>query len=394
MSQGTIPSDKIRENLRAELESTQEAYHQLLADVPDNAWELPTSNPAWNVRQLLNHIIMAHKYLPQDIKMIRSGRMMAPPAWLFNWLNIYITRWQAHGQDRDGLIAKYDAAHDTIIALLETIQPNEWELQGPYPAINNNLGGNQTIADMFHYLTIHFHEHAMDVSAAIAPKPTPSDSNSTLIEGTTLQPIKDNASMNEPFQQKDSGFLTYPTGGWRKAMFKYPVYLWRLGFGPLMGKLFVLITTTGRKSGLPRRTLTEYHSLNGKKYTPSGFGRRAQWYKNIEVDPHITIQTDAGTEGVIAVRVTEDSEVLELVDVMEKKDGVAMRNLYLNALEIEPTPEDILAKKDRMYWLRFDPTDEPTPPPQNADLVWIWPVTAVVTLLSILILKKLLRISS
>ena len=197
--------------------------------------------------------------------------------------------------------------------------------------------------------------------------------------------------MNESFQQKDSGFLTYPTGGWRKAMFKYPVYLWRLGLGPLMGKIMVLMTTTGRKSGLPRRTLTEYHRLNGKKYAPSGFGSRSQWYKNIEADPHVTIQTEDGAERVIAVRVTEDDEILALMDVMIKKDGTAMRDLYLNALEIEPTPEDILAKKDRIYWLRFDPTDEPTPPPQEADLMWVWPITAVFTLLAILILRKLTR---
>jgi hypothetical protein len=172
MKDEKLVADDIRENLRTELEATRKAYHQLLADAPDDAWELPTSNPAWNVRQLLSHIIMAHKYLPQDIKMIRAGRMMMPPAWLFNWLNIYITRWQARGQDRDGLAAKYDTAHNSVIALLETIQPNEWELIGPYPAINDNLSGKQNIADMFHYLTIHFHEHEADVRKAIQKRMT------------------------------------------------------------------------------------------------------------------------------------------------------------------------------------------------------------------------------
>ena len=35
--------------------------------------------------------------------------------------------------------------------------------------------------------------------------------------------------MTGNFQQKDSGFFTYPVGGWRMAMFKWPVQLWRLG---------------------------------------------------------------------------------------------------------------------------------------------------------------------
>ena len=185
--------------------------------------------------------------------------------------------------------------------------------------------------------------------------------------------------------QKDSGFLTYPTSGWRRAMFKWPVQLWRLGLGPWLGRLFILITHTGRKSGLPRRTLVELHRIDGKTYAPSGFGRRSQWYRNIEVDPRVTIQTAAGTESCIAIRVTNDKEMLALLHEMGASAGQGILKRYLKSLDIEPTDADILAKKDRIYWLRFDPTDEPTPLPLKADLIWVWPLlglmTAVVALL-------------
>ena len=82
------------------------------------------------------------------------------------------------------------------------------------------------------------------------------------------------------FQQKDQGFLTYPSSGWQKALFKWPVHLWRLGLAPLIGHHMVLITQTGRKSGLPRRTMTELYLVEGKRYAPCAFGRRAQWYRN------------------------------------------------------------------------------------------------------------------
>ena len=116
--------------------------------------------------------------------------------------------------------------------------------------------------------------------------------------------------MNEAFVQKDQGFLTYPSNGWRRAMFRWPVQLWRLGLGPVIGRFMVLISHTGRKSGLTRRTMTELHVVNGKKYAPSGFGRRAQWYRNIEADPRVTIQTADGAESAIARRVTDDDELL------------------------------------------------------------------------------------
>jgi len=193
--------------------------------------------------------------------------------------------------------------------------------------------------------------------------------------------------MSEKFQQKDQGFLTYPTGGWRKAMFKWPVQLWRLGLGPIIGHQMVLISQTGRKSGLTRRTMTELHVVNGKRYAPSGFGRRSQWYRNIEADPRVTIQTASGAESVIASRVTDDDELLSLMDLGDPLNLVMLRS-FLDSLDIEPTEEDILAKKDRIYYLRFDPTDEPTPPPLPADLVWLWPAALFALFTAWLLTRK------
>ena len=170
-------------------------------------------------------------------------------------------------------------------------------------------------------------------------------------------------------------------------MFKWPVQLWRLGLGPLMGHHMVLITQTGRKSGLPRRTMTELYRINGRKYAPSGFGRRAQWYRNIEADPRVTIQMAEGAESMRAVRVVEDEELLRIMEAVQGRSE-AMYRLHLSSLEIEPTTEDILAKKDRIYWLRFDLTDEHTPLPLPADLVWVWPAAVVVVVLAWILAKR------
>lgn len=180
----------------------------------------------------------------------------------------------------------------------------------------------------------------------------------------------------QAYQQKNEGILTYPTSRWRKAMFKWPIHLWRLGLAPIIGHNMVLITHTGRKTGLPRRTMTELHLKNGRKYAPCAFGTRAQWFRNIQADPRVTIQTAAGTESVFSTRITSDEEILALMDYTHPINRIMILR-YMDALDIEPTPEDILAKKDRIYWIRFDPTDEPTPPPLPADLVWLWPAALI-----------------
>jgi hypothetical protein len=37
----------------------------------------------------------------------------------------------------------------------------------------------------------------------------------------------------------------------------------------------------------------------------------------------------------------------------------------------------VIAKKDRIYWIRFDPTDQPTPAPLENDLVWVLPLALI-----------------
>ena len=189
--------------------------------------------------------------------------------------------------------------------------------------------------------------------------------------------------MVEGHRQSDHGILTYPSSGWRRALFKWPVYLWRLGLAPFIGHHMVLISHTGRKSGLPRHTMTELHTIAGRKYAPSGFGRRSQWVRNIEVDPRVTIQTAAGTESVLARRVVDEGEILSLMEAIEQRSKF-FYNHYLDALGIKPNENDILAKKDRIYWFRFDPRDVPTPPPLPADLTWLWLVAVVPVFLVLL----------
>ncbi len=174
---------------------------------------------------------------------------------------------------------------------------------------------------------------------------------------------------NTPGMPTFETYLHSPLG---KLFFKMPILLWRLGLQPIVGQLFVLITETGRKSGLPRRTVTEYHVLNGKVWVPCALGEKAQWYRNLAANPHATIQTSRGTEHVLARRITDDDELLAIYRDMHRSYESTFWEYYLKTLGIQDTPEEFLAKKDRVYLVLFEPTPEPTPPPLKADLVWVW----------------------
>ncbi len=81
-------------------------------------------------------------------------------------------------------------------------------------------------------------------------------------------------------------------GIWR-ALARAPIWLYRLGLGGLLGRRFLLLEHRGRKSGRVYRTVIEvikHDETTGAYYVVSGFGKRSDWFKNIQVHPDVTIQ--------------------------------------------------------------------------------------------------------
>jgi deazaflavin-dependent oxidoreductase (nitroreductase family) len=76
---------------------------------------------------------------------------------------------------------------------------------------------------------------------------------------------------------------------------------------PLTGSLMVL-RTKGRRSGLRREAPLGYLVLDGYVYCCAGFGRRTQWFRNIEADPHVEVLLPTIAVAGIAEEVTDPAE--------------------------------------------------------------------------------------
>jgi deazaflavin-dependent oxidoreductase (nitroreductase family) len=162
--------------------------------------------------------------------------------------------------------------------------------------------------------------------------------------------------------------LPYPSG-LVKWLYKTPILLYRLGLGFLVGRLFMIMTTVGRKSGQPRRTAIEFHEHKGRRYVFSAWGTKADWYRNIEANPRITIQTWRGADSALARRVASDAELAEAFAFA--MSNPTMRKVMQSA-GFDLTLEGFLAKKECFTFVTFDPTDRPTPEPLRSDLTWVW----------------------
>ncbi len=61
--------------------------------------------------------------------------------------------------------------------------------------------------------------------------------------------------------------------------------LYAIGLGRLIGGIILLLTTTGRKSGLKRVTPLQYEKIGGDYYVGAARGVKADWVRNILAFP-------------------------------------------------------------------------------------------------------------
>lgn len=168
--------------------------------------------------------------------------------------------------------------------------------------------------------------------------------------------------------------VPYPDDPAMRALFRAPLLLYRLGLGPLVGQLFMVVTTTGRKSGLPRRAMVEYQRYGDKKVAIAAWPD-SDWYRNLQADPRATIQTADGVEHVVVRRVTDEAELADVYDNTYAKAGEELRQIWA-AMGIELDRESFLANREAFHLLLFQPVrgeQHDAQPPLAEDLLWVWP---------------------
>ncbi len=158
-----------RENLRIEIEETKEAFHQLLESIPDEAFGLPSGNPAWTIGEVLYHMSIAPRMLGTDVKMILNQNWfyrLIPaiiPKSLFDWMNKILTKYGARNLTREFLAAEYDKAHLATIKALNEVKELDFKKKLNYPDWDPLLSGKVTLERLFHYIKLHFDVHAAQI---------------------------------------------------------------------------------------------------------------------------------------------------------------------------------------------------------------------------------------
>ncbi len=94
-----------------------------------------------------------------------------------------------------------------------------------------------------------------------------------------------------------------------------PRMAYRIGLGPLIGRLVLLLTTTGRKSGLARTTPLQYETLDGLTWVISSRGEKADWVRNLRADPHAHVQIGDRDFAAQAELITDPARIADVLEV-------------------------------------------------------------------------------
>jgi hypothetical protein len=167
----------VRQQLNQEMEDTRLAFHRLLDQVPPEAYRLASDNPAWTIGEVLYHMSLAPRLIGTDVRMISGqGRLsqLIPrlvPRSLFDWLNVWVTRFGARNISREHLARSYDQAHAAASRALASISDDDFGKSLNYPGWDPLLSGEVTLHRLFSYIKLHFDAHAEQIRACLPADP-------------------------------------------------------------------------------------------------------------------------------------------------------------------------------------------------------------------------------
>lgn len=185
--------------------------------------------------------------------------------------------------------------------------------------------------------------------------------------------------------KNESGSMTYPRKGTlNRLLFKGPLIWWRMGLGSILsheamsGSKMLVLTTWGRKSNMPRHTMLSYSIFKDNEYVASGWGDQTDWYKNFVENPSVTVQVGRKVYSAHARRVTDKNEFEGVGESLFESGGDSHFSSWLESMEIEHELQDLIAKRERVYFVGLDQNDESGPPPLKADLKWLWVIMLII----------------
>lgn len=152
----------------------------------------------------------------------------------------------------------------------------------------------------------------------------------------------------------------HPPTGLARLGYRLPILLYRLGMGSLLGTRFLLLTHTGRKTGKIRQTVLEvvrYDKDHSIFIVTAGFGRKSDWYRNIQANPRVKVQSGGRRWDMQARFLTTAEGGDEMLGYARRYPKTIRKLASLMGYRLDGSEEDIRALGELLPLAAFEPAD-------------------------------------
>jgi len=133
--------------------------------------------------------------------------------------------------------------------------------------------------------------------------------------------------------------------------------LYALGLGRIIGRIVLLLTTTGRKTGLSRVTPLQYEESDGAIYVASARGTQAHWFRNILADPRVAVRVKSRRFQGTGEPVTDPIRIADFLELRLRRHpkmiGAILRS---EGLSETPTRAELEAYAHKLALVIIHPT--------------------------------------
>ncbi len=152
-----------------------------------------------------------------------------------------------------------------------------------------------------------------------------------------------------------------PPGKALRMGLRLPIWLYRARLGWMLGDRFLMLTHTGRTSGLQRRTVIEvvrHDKDTDTYYVVSGWGEKSDWYRNIRKTPMVGVQV-GGRKFQANVEFVGLEKAINIMEAYARKHPMAFSELSGLFLGQRMNPEGGAPKQiaGKMPMVAFHPQD-------------------------------------
>jgi len=135
-----------------------------------------------------------------------------------------------------------------------------------------------------------------------------------------------------------------------------PQIVYALGFGPLIGKYVLLLTTIGRKSGKNRVTPLQYEEIDGRIFLGAAFGTQSDWIKNIMMNPEVRVRKQSRQFSAIGKIIFDQKQIVDFLQIrLQRHPKMMGKILRSEGISTPPSEHDLVKYSNNLVLVELIP---------------------------------------